>query len=53
MGMLVEHFLFLLQAFAPTASRLDVYKMLFSPLFCLFVNFRQYPDNFRPFLEIF
>ena len=52
MGRMVERFLFLLQAFAPSALRLEVYKIYFPFLFYLFVNFRQYPNSFRPFLDI-
>ena len=48
MGRMVERFLFLLQAFAPSALRL--YCMYF--FLSLFVNFRRYPYNFKPFLDI-
>ena len=56
MGRMVERFLFLLQAFAPSALRMDVYEMYFSLFFvCLSIldHILMISDDFLTFLDHF
>ena len=51
MGRMVERFLYFAASLRACGAQAGRIQKVFIPPFCLFVNFRQYPDNFLTFLD--